>query len=302
MPGPLSLDCPLMPEPRHPDAPARLQLDHVVSAGEPVAAIDLLAGLVPLSKRRLKDVMIKGAVWLTRARKGARRQRLRRATTVLQPGDRIELFYDAHIIDAVAAPGECLADCGSFSVWYKPPGRLAQGSDYGDHLSLLRQVEQQMVGGRQVWLLHRLDREAAGLMVFAHERRAAGRLSQAFAGTGVDKQYHVRVRGRLSEALVTVGVIRETLDGSPAETRFGIEGYDVTTDTPLLAVKSLPGRLHQIRRHFAGIGHPVMGDPRYGQGNADAAGLRLVATHLSFDDPVTGDRRHFELDAARAAV
>lgn len=282
------------------EAPARLTLRHCLAADESTAAIDLLARLAPLSRRRLKDVMTRGGVWLVRARGPRKRQRLRRATTQLRPGDCIELFYDARIMDARAGAGHCLVDQGGYSVWYKPPGLLAQGTDFGDHLSLLRQVEQQVAPRRRVWLIHRLDREASGLMVFAHDRKVAGQLSAAFAGDGVEKRYRIRVRGRPEDSLLAAGIIDEPLDGKPARTAFALEAYDAASDTSVLAVTLHTGRLHQIRRHFAGVGHPVMGDPRYGRHNADPQGLRLVAVALAFTDPVTRAPVVFELDPENA--
>jgi len=281
-------------------APARLTLRHCLNEGDAVPAIDLLARLAPLSRRRLKDVMTRGGVWLVRGR--GPRKRLRRATTVLRGGDCIELFYDAHIIDAQAEAGHCLVDQGGYSVWFKPPGLLAQGTDFGDHLSLLRQVEKQVEPRRGVWLIHRLDREAAGLMVFVHDRKVAGWLSQAFAGDGVEKRYRVRVRGQLPPDLLDAGVIETPLDGKPSKTAFTLEHYDSATDTSLLAVTLHSGRLHQIRRHFDAVGHPVMGDPRYGSGNADPGGLRLVAIGLAFTDPVTRAPVAYELDPDNARV
>lgn len=282
--------------------PARLTLRHCLPADESMPAIDLLARLAPLSRRRLKDLMTRGGVWLVRARGARKRQRLRRATTVLHGGDCIELFYDARIMDAQAEAGHCLVDQGGYSIWYKPPGLLAQGTDFGDHLSLLRQVEKQVAPRRGVWLIHRLDREAAGLMVFAHDKKVAGQLSRAFAGDGVEKRYRVRVRGKLADTLLHSGVIATPLDEKPSKTAFSLEAYDPATDTSLLAVTLHSGRLHQIRRHFASVGHPVMGDPRYGSDNADPQGLRLVAIGLAFSDPVTRAPVAFELDPENARL
>ncbi len=60
----------------------------------------------------------------------------------------------------------------------------------------------------------------------------------------------------------------------------------------VLDVALISGRKHQIRRHFAAIGHPVMGDPQYGQGNQDAAGLALQAVQLAFELPGKGARQY----------
>ncbi len=49
------------------------------------------------------------------------------------------------------------------------------------------------------------------------------------------------------------------------------------------------GRQHQIRRHLESIGHPVLGDPRYGAGNKNRDGMRLAAVFLAFEEPFTGE-------------
>ena len=59
--------------------------------------------------------------------------------------------------------------------------------------------------------------------------------------------------------------------------------------TTTLEVTIEAGRHHQIRRHPDAIGHPVLGDPRYGAGNKNREGMRLAAVYLAFRDPLTGE-------------
>ena len=124
-----------------------------------------LAAVVPeLSKGRLKDAMNKGAViW----RRGKQQKRLRRAQSPVAAGDLLQLNYDDDLLSRQCEPAVLLADERHFSLWYKPPGMLSQGNEWGDHLSLLRFAEQQL-GNRAVFLIHRLDREASGLLLLAH--------------------------------------------------------------------------------------------------------------------------------------
>src|SRR5690606_8635717 len=111
-------------------------------------------------KGRIKDAMNKGAVWHKR---GSKTRRLRRATQILSAGDELALYYNPDVLALVPPAPVLLADESQYSVWIKPAGLLAQGSQEGDHCALLRLAE--LALGRPVFLVHRLDREAAGLML-----------------------------------------------------------------------------------------------------------------------------------------
>lgn len=255
-------------------------------------AIALLAAAVPeLSKARLKDAMIKGAVQLL----GKPNKRLRRAQFQLQPGAQLALHYDEAILQRVCPAAQLLFDERDYSVWYKPAGMLSQGNEWGDHLSLLRVAEQHFSPARQVFLLHRLDREASGLVVIAHTKRAAAALSQLIAKRDMTKYYQIRVVGQLSADNIAAGVIKHTLDGKPCETRFSLIKYCPDTNTSLLQIDLVTGRKHQIRRHFAGINHAVLGDPQYGKHNKYADGLALQATMIRFHCPLKRKPQQFEL-------
>jgi tRNA pseudouridine32 synthase/23S rRNA pseudouridine746 synthase len=73
--------------------------------------------------------------------------------------------------------------------------------------------------------------------------------------------------------------------------------YDSATDISVVDVVMQTGRKHQIRRHFALAGFPVMGDPAYGRNNRNSAGLKLTACGLEFNCPFTGQALKFELPA-----
>jgi tRNA pseudouridine32 synthase/23S rRNA pseudouridine746 synthase len=264
-----------------------LTLKITAEAKASTTACVLLAAASGLSKGRIKEAMGKGAVWL---RHGKKRRRLRRATTIPSSGDVLELYYNEKLLARKPPLSDCLVDEGPYSLWYKPAGLLAQGNNYGDHCSLLRQAE--LRTRRPVFLVHRLDREAAGLMLIAHSREAAARLSRLFRENSIDKTYVVRVSGRLQ---APQGAIDQPLDGKTARTEYVVSHYDSDADTTLVSVTLKSGRLHQIRRHFALLGHPVMGDPRYGSDNKDAAGLQLQAVGLAFRCPISGAHRAYRL-------
>lgn len=251
-------------------------------------AIDVLARLSSLSKAKLKTAMNKGAVQLTRKRKT---QRLRRATAQLLSGDQLHLHYDESLLQREVTAPSLIDDLRRYSVWYKPAGVLAQGNEWGDHCALSRLVELHFNHQRNVFIVHRLDREARGIMLVAHDHEAAAALSQLFQSKRLEKTYQIKVRGALPEC----GVIDQPLDDKTAVTHFTRQHYDAEKNISAALVTIESGRKHQIRRHFDAIAHPVMGDPLYGSHHHDNAGLQLVAVKLGFICPLTKRSRQFEL-------
>ncbi len=261
----------------------RFSFKKTIAAETSRSCCDYLAEHTSLSKSKLKDAMLKGAVWISR--QGGKRRRLRRASAALQSGDVVELYYDADLLRIVPPAAQCVDDQRRYSVWFKPAGLMAQGTEYGDHCALLRQVENHFQPRRLVFLVHRLDREAAGLMLVAHDGQAAARLSALFRDNRIAKRYRVRVRGEVQQR---EGEIDLPLDGKAALSRYILLEYDAVSDVSTLEVSITTGRLHQIRRHFAMIGHGIMGDPRYGNDNKNRDGMQLVAIGLRFRCPFSG--------------
>ncbi len=266
------------------NVPLKLDVTLEVEATDSLVAIDFLCDNINLSKSRLKATMNSGAVWLVR--KGQARKRLRRAMTDLKPGDILEIFYDEALLSQKVVKPTLVEDNELYSIWYKPQGLLSQGTDWGDQHSLLRQVELHFAGRRRVFLIHRLDREARGLLLLAHHPRSAAAFSELFAGDQVEKTYRIEVLGKVAEP-GSQGVIDQPLDSKVAITNWQMLHFVEHTNHSVLEVTLKTGRLHQIRRHFDFIGHPVIGDPRYGRGNKNIEGLKLVAIGLAFTCPLT---------------
>lgn len=263
---------------------------------------DYLAAQSGLAKVKLKECMAKGGVWLQRA--AGKVLRCRKAKTSLHPGDRVLLYYDEAILGVKPLLPRLLADHAEYSVWDKPAGLLAQGTQFGDHCSLLRLAQLAFSPVRETFLIHRLDREASGVMVIAHSKKAAAALSHIFQSHLVHKQYVITVSGEWQKAR---GSICLPLDGKEAVTEYQLleggllclpqlkeEGKQTKTSRLLVTLQT--GRLHQIRRHFAMQGFPVMGDPKYGVGNKNQTGLALRAVRLAFECPLSGQRRDFRAE------
>jgi tRNA pseudouridine32 synthase/23S rRNA pseudouridine746 synthase len=274
---------------------SKFSLTLQVGANDPKVAVDFLAQYSGLSRAAIKDVMNKGGVWLARGKL----RRLRRANTDLRIGDTLELYYDKDLLTLTAPAARRLLNHPHYSLWFKPAGLLAQGTQYGDHCSILRQVEKALQAENKIpHLVHRLDREAAGIMLFAHTSDAAARLSGMFQDNRILKRYRIQVRGDLAQARAATGRITDAIDGKPAETEYRVIAHDPVARTSTVDIILHTGRLHQIRRHFDGIGHPVMGDPRYGSSNKNSDGMRLVATGLEFICPFSGKPVQVDLEPA----
>lgn len=146
--------------------------------------------------------------------------------------------------------------------------------------------------GRRVCLVHRLDAAASGVLLFATTRAAAAALSAAFRDRQVEKTYLALVDGApAAEAgvvdqplLARAGHARVDPRGRPARTPWRVE--ERRGGTTLLVVAPRSGRLHQIRAHLAAIGHPIVGDRRYG----GSAAPRLMLHARSIAVTVAGRR------------
>ena len=86
-----------------------------------------LSELSGLSKSKVKEVMSKGAAWITR---GRRTQRLRRASRLLSPGDELHLYVNPSVLAATVTTPTLIADRGGYSVWDKPAGMLSSNRDF----------------------------------------------------------------------------------------------------------------------------------------------------------------------------
>lgn len=260
----------------------------IIASADGEIAIDILSNAVPLSKQKLKQTMEKGGIWLKKAKGG--RRRLRRAKTPLHKGDVLELHYDAHILSAEPPIPMLIADKGAYSVWFKPENLLSQGSKFADHCAVTRWVEKNYQPKRAVYLIHRLDRAASGLILLAHDQATAAKLSRLFSTRKIQKRYSVEVEGKFDLELPLL--MDAPLDGKAAES-------EVLSATPgaqqsQLLVEIKTGRKHQIRRHLSALGWPVVGDKIYGD-PVQRGSLKLTASYLKFICPVSGEPVEYTL-------
>lgn len=166
----------------------------------------------------------------------------------------------------------------------------------------------------RAWIIHRLDQDASGLVVFAVSERAFDKLKDDLQARRIHRLYVAVVEGEFpaaqnDRAQATAGtiqtLIRENREGDvevvpgdrpmdaaarPAVTHYRVEATG--TGMSLLRVRLETGRKHQIRVHLASIDHPIVGDRRYGSKSNPLRRLALHAAELRFTHPTTGDAVH----------
>ncbi len=264
---------------------------HVLVESPEDSPVDLLQRATGLSRQRIKLAMTLGAVWITR---GRNTQRLRRAKRVLRVGDEVHLYYDVKILAEIPPEPTLIADVGGYSVWRKPYGLRSQGSKWGDHCTVARWAERHLQPERPAFTVHRLDRAANGLILLAHTRTIAATLSDLFQKRAVEKRYQALVAGDFSVQPDPLRV-EQAIDGREAVSEFSLQQVSTDGERSLVDVRIETGRKHQIRRHLAGLGHPVIGDRLYGEGGHDGVDLQLTARLLAFHCPVTDDRVEYRV-------
>jgi tRNA pseudouridine32 synthase/23S rRNA pseudouridine746 synthase len=264
---------------------------HVLIESTEDGPVELLQRATGLPKQRIKRAMTQGAVWLTR---GRNTRRLRRAKRSLRVGDEVHLYYDVEILAENPVEPTLIADVGGYSVWRKPYGLRSQGSKWGDHCTVVRWAERHLQPERPAFTVHRLDRAANGLILVAHSRTIAAALSELFQKRAVEKRYLALVAGDFSLQPNPLRV-DQPLDGKAALSEFSLQQVSADGDRSLLDVRIETGRKHQIRRHLADLGHPVIGDRMYGAGVQDRVDLQLTAYLLAFHCPVNDEQVEYRL-------
>jgi 23S rRNA pseudouridine955/2504/2580 synthase len=194
----------------------------------------------------------------------------------------------------------------------KPAGVAVHGGS-GVSFGVIEQLRRARPQARYLELVHRLDKETSGVLLLAKKRSALTALQDQFRARDTGKTYSALVFGAWPAKLKVVDLpLHKTLDGAGErqvrvvstaheDGRRAITLVQVAqhlADTTLLDVTIKTGRTHQIRVHLAHSGHPIVGDPKYGDfalNKAYAKSQRfermfLHARELAFDHPASGQR------------
>ena len=197
---------------------------------------------------------------------------------------------------------------------YKPAGVLVQ-PDLPDGKSLMDDVKKYLKdkykkqGNVFLGLVHRLDRNVLGVVLFAKTSKGAARLSEQFRNNEIKKIYHVVVEGKISPAngsLVhylkkdeerRIAVVSNLPKSGYDRSELEYEMVKSNSRYTLVKINLITGRFHQIRAQLSAVGHPVVGDKKYGAKSKMSDDLlALCATEIEFKTATTGEIKTIKID------
>ncbi len=240
-----------------------------------------LAALQPqLSRRKIRLIIDLGGVYLNR-------RRIRVASRPVQAGDILEVTYNETNLtrnrvnpDAKFSPSMIIYDNNGLIAINKPAGLASQATRdsaldnaekfLNDHLRASGDT-------RRATLLHRLDRETSGVLLFGTTPKVVDDVSALFKDRGIDKTYWAICLGvpteyefeyecNLSDIDPKLGFVRRVRkNGKFSHTAFRLMSFHKRLNLSMIECKPTTGRSHQIRIHLDILGTPIMGDKRYGK-------------------------------------
>jgi 23S rRNA pseudouridine1911/1915/1917 synthase len=161
----------------------------------------------------------------------------------------------------------------------------------------------------RIFIVHRLDRDTSGVMLFAKNEEVKHSLQDAWKELVVDRAYVAVVEGQVNQP---EGLIKSWLletktkmmysSSKPGDGLEAITHFNVLQTTPqysLLEIRLETGRKNQIRVHMKDIGHSIIGDKKYGSTTSPIGRLGLHAHLLAFHHPVTGELMQFETEVPK---
>jgi 23S rRNA pseudouridine1911/1915/1917 synthase len=218
----------------------------------------------------------------------------------LKPGDVIEISHSGINVANTGINFSVLYDDQFVIVVDKPAGKPTSSTDGSLSIQEIMSefLKRESRGRYRAWVVHRLDKEVSGVLLFAKTREAMETMKDTWEET--EKHYYALVEGipEKKEGSVRSWLFEDRsqkVHSGPGKegAKFSVTHYKVTKefgDHALLDVRTETGRKNQIRVHLSDIGCPIIGDRKYGASEKFKRRVRLHAYSLSFHHPSTAKR------------
>jgi 23S rRNA pseudouridine1911/1915/1917 synthase len=267
---------------------------------------------IDMSRTRAKRIIDIGGVHING-------RRVRSCSTQVSCGDSLEVYIDHLSLDPFRICDEHVLFHDQYLIALNKPPHIDTQPTHARFKGTLYEALQWYLKDPfklhlkpEIGMVQRLDRGTSGIIVFSIHQRVHGAMTKLFVEHGIDKRYLALVHGSPAQdqGEICSLLARSRRDnrvrsvakgGKEALTRYRvIERFNACS---LVEVELLTGRSHQIRAHMAELGHPLVGDVRYG--GADKLSSVLVdrpllhAAHLSFNHPLTHALLKFETSPAK---
>jgi 23S rRNA pseudouridine1911/1915/1917 synthase len=224
-----------------------------------------------------------------------------------KPGDVVEYVKYKAPVNSQDCPFPVLYEDDDLIAVVKPAGILTYGEKGTHGTSLYKEltdyVRDRSKGKDRIYVVHRLDREVSGILLFAKSEKIQEMIKEHWKET--EKRYYALVEGK---PVNDEGVLKDwmlegwdqkvfTLKKERPGAKMAITHYKVLKElknNTLIEIRLETGRKHQIRVHMAEMGCPIVGDFKYGANNKVKRRIRLHAFYFSFNHPVTKQLLEFK--------
>jgi 23S rRNA pseudouridine1911/1915/1917 synthase len=259
-----------------------------------------------ISRTLIKEIILKGNVCISG-------RVVKKPNTKVNEKERVSFFLEEKRPDSIKAEDiklDIIYEDDSLAVINKPSGMVVHPAPGNYEHTLVNAIKNIFtslsdINPARPGIVHRLDKETSGLLIIAKDNQSHLELASQFAKHKIEREYIAIVKGRVEfdEGVIEVPIARDEYKRKNMSVNFSVKSKEAKTyyrtlkrfeDFSLLSLKPITGRTHQLRVHLDFIGHPILGDSKYGKNNKFTR-LALHAKRLKFIHPKTGKLLEFSI-------
>jgi 23S rRNA pseudouridine1911/1915/1917 synthase len=252
-----------------------------------------------LSRTSIQDLISKGRITVNGSCDIKPHYKVRKTDKIkIVPEDKVKSAINAEEI-----PLEVVYEDDDLAIINKPVGLVVHPAPGNYQHTLVNALLARFknlsdINPQRPGIVHRLDKDTSGILVIAKNNSAHLKLSAQFADHSIKRKYVAIVKGKMEfdENIIEAPIARDAFRRESMSVNFSDKARYAKTyyrtlkragDCSLLQLEPFTGRTHQLRVHLAFIGHPILGDKKYGK-NDEFSRLALHAQSLGFRHPTTG--------------